>query len=74
MIIAIISAIGGPMSSVVSGWLGGSGMWLKWPWNLVPTPVGMLSNGISLGAAGHAKDGVSGHYPSFIVREWFVEQ
>ena len=42
MIIAIVNAIVGPISSVVSGWLGGSGMWRMWPWNLVPTQVGML--------------------------------
>ena len=29
---------------------------------------------VSPGAIKHAKDGVSGHYPSFIVREWFAEQ
>ena len=27
MISAIVSAIGGPLSSVISGWLGGSGTW-----------------------------------------------
>ena len=47
MIIAIVSAIGGPISSVVSGWLGGSGMWQMWPWNLVPTQVGMLDSDVS---------------------------
>ena len=44
MITAIVSAIGGPISSVVSGWLGGSRMW---PWNLVPTQVGMLGSDVS---------------------------
>ena len=29
---------------------------------------------ISSSAAGHAKDGVFGRYPSFIVREWFAEK
>ena len=57
----------------MDGW-GGSGMWLKWPRNLVPTSVGMLGSGVSLGAVEHAKDGVSRWYPSFIVWEWFVEQ
>ena len=27
VITAIVSAIGGPISSIVSGWLGGSGIW-----------------------------------------------
>ena len=47
MITAIVSAIGGLISSVVSGWLGGSGMWRMWPWNLVPTQVGMLDSDVS---------------------------
>ena len=47
MITAIVSAIGDPISSVVSGWLGGSGMWQMWPWNLVPTQVGMLDSDVS---------------------------
>ena len=47
---------------------------VKVAWNLVPTPVGMPNNGVSLGVIGHAKDGVFGHYPFFIVREWFAEQ
>ena len=46
MITAIVSAIGGLISSVVSGWLGGSGMWRMWPWNLVPTQVEMLGSDI----------------------------
>ena len=46
MITAIISAIGGPISSVVSGWLDGSGIWRMWPWNLVPTQVGMLDSDV----------------------------
>ena len=74
MITVIVSTIEGPISSVVSGWLGGSGMWWKWPRNLVLTPVGMLGSGVSLGAIGHANDGIFGHYPFFIVREWFAEQ
>ena len=44
MITTIVSAIGGLISSVVSGWLGGSGMWR---WNLVPTQVGMHGNDVS---------------------------
>ena len=51
-----------------------NGVWQKWSRNLFPTPVGMLGSGVSLGATGHARDGVSGRYPSFIVREWFSEQ
>ena len=74
MITAIVSAIGGPISSVVSGWLGGSGMWWKWPQTLIPTPIGMPSSGVSLGTAGHAKYDVFGRYPFFIVQEWFAEQ
>ena len=74
MITAIVSTIGDPILSVVSGWLGGSGMWWKWPQNLVPTPGGMPGSGVSLGTAEHAKDGVFGLYPFFTVQEWFVEQ
>ena len=47
MITTIVSAIGGPISSGVSGWLGGGGMWRMWPWNLVPTQVGMLGGDVS---------------------------
>ena len=31
MITSIASAMGGPMSLIVSGWLGGSGTWREWP-------------------------------------------
>ena len=65
MITIIVSAIGGLISSVVSGWLGGSGMW--WPWNLVPNLVDMLGRGVSQGATEYAKDGVFGRYSFFIV-------
>ena len=34
----------------------------------------MPGSGVSLGVAGHAKDGVLGRYSFFIVREWFAEQ
>jgi len=37
MITIIVSAIGDPIPSVVSGWLGGGRMWWMWHWNLVPT-------------------------------------
>ena len=74
MIIVIVSAIESPISSVVSEWLGGSRIWWKWPWNLVPTLVGMPDSSVSLSAVRHAKDGVFGHYPFFIVREWFAKQ
>ena len=47
MITTIVSAIGVPISSVVSGWLGRGGMWRMWPWNLVPTQIGMLGNDVS---------------------------
>ena len=46
MITTINSAIRGPISSVVSGWLGGGGMWQMWPLNLVPTQVGMLGSDV----------------------------
>ena len=46
MITTIVSAIGGPISSVVSGWLGGGGMWRMWLWNLVPTQVRMLGSDV----------------------------
>ena len=47
MITAIVSAIGGPISLVVSGWLGEGGIWRMWPWNLVPTQVAMLGSDVS---------------------------
>ena len=31
MITSMASAMGGPMSLIVSGWLGGSGTWREWP-------------------------------------------
>ena len=46
MITAIVSAIEGPISAVVSGCLGESGMWRMWPWNLVPTQVNMLGSDV----------------------------
>ena len=46
MITTIVSAIGGSISSVVSGWLGGGGMWRMWSWNLVPTQVIMLGSDV----------------------------
>ena len=52
MITAIVSAIRGPISSVVSGWLGGSGMWRMWLWNLVPTQVGMLGSEVPWALSG----------------------
>ena len=42
MITAIVSAIESPISLVVSGWLGESGMWQMWP-----TQVIMLSSDVS---------------------------
>ena len=47
MITAIVSAIEGPISFVVSECLGESGMWRMWPWNLVPTQVNMLGSDVS---------------------------
>ena len=47
MITAIVSAIEGPILSVVSGCSGESGMWRMWPWNLVPTQVIVLSSDVS---------------------------
>ena len=46
MIIAIVSAIEGPILSVVSGCLGESRMQRLWLWNLVPTQVSMLSSDV----------------------------
>ena len=46
MITTIVSAIEGPISAVVSGCLGESGMWRMWPWNLVPTQVNMLGSDV----------------------------
>ena len=47
MITAIVSVIEGPISSVVSGCLGESGVWQMWPWNLVPTQANMLGSDVS---------------------------
>ena len=47
MITAIVSAIKGPISSIVSGCLGECGVWQMWPWNLVPIQVNMLSSDVS---------------------------
>ena len=47
MITTIVSAIGGPISSAVSWWLGRGRMWRMWPWNFVPTQVGMLGSDVS---------------------------
>ena len=41
MITAIVSAIKGPILSVLSGCLGESGMLRLWLWNLVPTQANM---------------------------------
>ena len=46
MITAIVSAIEGPILSVVSGCLGESGMQRLWFWNLVPTQVNMLGSDV----------------------------
>ena len=46
MITAIVSAIEGPILSVISGCLGESGMQHLWPWNLVPTQVNMLGSDV----------------------------
>ena len=47
MITAIVSAIEGPILSVISGCLGESGMQRLWLWNLVPTQVNMLGSDVS---------------------------
>ena len=47
MITVIVSAIEGPILSVVSGCLGESGMQQLWLWNLVPTQVNMLGSDVS---------------------------
>ena len=47
MITAIVSAIEGPILSVVSGCLGESGMWRLWLQNLVLTQVNMLGSDVS---------------------------
>ena len=46
MITTIVSAIEGPILSVISGCLGESGMQRLWPWNLIPTQVNMLGNDV----------------------------
>ena len=47
MIIAIVSAIEGPILSVVSGCLGEIGTQRLLLWNLVPTQVNMLGGDVS---------------------------
>ena len=47
MITAIVSAIEGPILSVVSGCSGESGMQRLWLWNLVPTQANMPSSDVS---------------------------
>ena len=47
MITAIVSAIKGPILSVVSRCLGESRMLRLWLWNLVPTQVNMLGSDVS---------------------------
>ena len=47
MITAIVSAIEGPILSIISGCLGESGMQRLWLWNLVPTQVNMLGSDVS---------------------------
>ena len=47
MITAIVSAIEGPILSVVSRCLGESGMQRLWLWNLVPTQANMPGSDVS---------------------------
>ena len=47
MITVIVSAIEGPILSVVSGCLGESGMQLLWLWNLVLTQANMPGSDVS---------------------------
>ena len=47
MITVIVSAIEGPILSIVSGCLGESGMQRLWLWNLVPTQVNILGSDVS---------------------------
>ena len=47
MITTIVSAIKGPILSVVSGCLGESGMLRLWLWNLVLIQVNMLGSDVS---------------------------
>ena len=70
MITAIVSAIEGPILSVVSGCLGESGMQRLWLWNLVPTQVNMLDSDVSR-TAEHPV--VRPDKVSLIVREIYAE-
>ena len=47
MITAVVSAIKGPILSVLSGCLGESGMLRLWLWNLVPTQANMSGSVVS---------------------------
>ena len=47
MITVIVSAIKGPILSIVSGCLGESGILRLWLWNLVPTQVNMLGSDVA---------------------------
>ena len=70
MITAIVSAIEGPILSVVSGCLGESGMQRLWLWNLIPTQVNMLGSDVPR-TAEHPM--VLPDKVSLIVREIYAE-
>ena len=42
MITSMVSAMGGPISLIVSGCLGGSRVWREWLWKWFPLSVDML--------------------------------
>ena len=71
MITAIVSAIKGPILSIVSGCLGESGMLRLWLWNLVPTQVNMLGSDVSWNC--RAPYGTSGQKTFLFVWEIYAE-
>ena len=71
MITAIVSAIKGPILSIVSGCLGESGMLRLWLWNLVPTQVNMLGSDVSWNC--RAPYGTSGQKTFLVVREIYAK-
>ena len=66
MISAIVSTIGGPILSVISGCLGESGVYRLWPWNLVSTQVNLLGSDVPQASYGTPGQGFTNHSGSFM--------
>lgn len=61
MIAFTISVMRVSMSSVISAWLGGSGMGQRWLWNLAPTST-IMPTAMLQGISGHVHGGVFDRY------------